>query len=63
MFPSLESGYHLPVRMEIFTVLISITLLASLRLLLLSDIFVMTTWNATEGGGTYSYLGKVFKTI
>lgn len=49
--------------MEIFTVFISLTLLASLRLLMLSDVFVMATWNATEGGGMYSHLEKVFKTV
>lgn len=49
--------------MEIFTVLVSIMLLASLKLLMLRDIFVMTTWNATEGGDTDSHLGKVVKTV
>lgn len=28
---------------------------------MLSDIFAMTTWNAMEGGGMYSHLGKVLK--
>lgn len=49
--------------MEIFTVFISIMLLASLRLLMLSDISVMLTGNAAEGGGMYSHLEKVFKTV
>ena len=57
----LESGYHFPIMMEVFTLLFFIKLLASLRQTNIQMLFAKITWNALglrAGGYIFTFGGS-----